>query len=530
MLTLDHCIQANRPILFIVAESELEVLQYLNDNYKKNEWFVYSSTITNSIPLKDLLKNSFSYKGKSSSTMQVLSSIHSKTFEVDNNRFDKHIFLDCQTYIHDNQNIRKIKDIVTRYQMNDNYTMNLIFVSQDVNVPPALERLSEVVFFDLPDDNEIRKVCERVVKKLELSKKYMPTAEIVNNMKGLTLFEIEQAILQSFQLYKKVELKFIREFKKSAIAKTNMLSLMESDLGFKDIGGMENLKAWIKKSYGGWTVEGREFGLPLLKGLLLVGLPGTGKSLIMKTMGQEWGLPVVAFDPAMIFSSRVGDSESNMRRVLKTVEDMSPCILCIDEIEKGFAGMQSSSYSDSGVTARVIGSFLVWMQECEKPVFIVATANNIQSLPPELINRFDETFFVNLPEHRERQDIFSIHIEKLSRKVKDFNIPELATESKRLSGREIEQTLKEAMYNAFQSDEKKLTTEIILDVLKKKTNLLTTMAEQLNYLLEWVGWDEDKKDGIRARYANLTDTLDMGQVKNEIDDILKSVENPDKDL
>jgi SpoVK/Ycf46/Vps4 family AAA+-type ATPase len=243
----------------------------------------------------------------------------------------------------------------------------------------------------------------------------------------------------------------------------------------------------------------------------------------MKAIGNEWGLPVVEFDPSLIFSSRVGDSEQNMRHVLKIVENLSPCILSIDEIEKGLAGMQSSTFSDSGVTARVIRSFLIWMQDSTKPVFVVATANNIQHLPPELINRFDETFFVNLPQSFERKDIFEIHIKKLNRKPEKIECGKLAEQSKDLSGREIEQVLKEAMYEAY-FNKKELSTDIISEILEKKTNLITTMAEQLKYLLKWVGWDDIKKDGIRARFASPCESLDIGRVHCEIDEILKDVE------
>jgi AAA+ superfamily predicted ATPase len=466
------------------------------------------------------------------STTDVLNSILTKNFDASNAKFEKYIFLDAQAYINDAQVIRNIKDIVSRYQLDENFTVNLIFISQLVTVPMALERISEVVFFDLPSEEALKGLSDSLFKRLELDqvpKKEIPAlekekAELVNNIRGLTLFETEQAYLQSFNLYKKISLDFIRDFKKSAIAKTDLLSLLETKVKFDDIGGMENLKKWLQKSSGGWTVEGKKFGLPNLKGLLLVGLPGTGKSLIMKAIGNEWGLPVVSFDPSRIFSSRVGDSESNMRRVLQIIEGMAPCILSIDEIEKGLAGMQSSTFSDSGVTARVIGSFLIWMQECTKPIFTIATANAIQYLPPELISRFDETFFVNLPQDFERQDIFKIHIGKLGRDPAKFDLKCLSDKSKDLSGREIEQVLRESMYDAYHAG-KDLDTDVILNVLSKKTNLLTTMAEQLKYLLKWVGFDENKGDGVRARFASSPNSLDISRVQSEIDKMIKNLES-----
>jgi len=519
MITLDQCLKANRPLLFILAEHDLELLKHLNTNYQQN-FFVYSTTLMSAVPLPNLLTSGFvTDNSRAQSTLEILDTILQKSFDPSERVFEKYIFLDAQTILHDAQNIRKIKDIVSRYQLDENFVINLIFISQSVCVPPQLERLSEVVFFDLPNEDQLKEINDSLTKKLELDKaKNVPSEEVVNNLKGLTLFEVEQAYLQNFTTTKdatgegKIELEFIREFKKSIIAKTDLLSLMEANITFDDIGGMENLKQWIKKSYGGWTVEGKKFGLPLLKGLLLVGLPGTGKSLMMKALGSEWKLPVVQFDPSRVFSSRVGDSESNMRRVLQIVENMSPCILSIDEIEKGLAGIQSSTFSDSGVTARVIGSFLVWMQECTRPVFTIATANAIQYLPPELISRFDETFFVNLPQLIERQDIFKIHLGKLNRDPVKFDLNELSKQSENLSGREIEQVLKEAMYDAFHNGID-LNTNGILKVLSKKTNLLTCMAEQLQFLLQWVGFDKDKNDGIRARFASTVDTIDINRVQ-----------------
>jgi SpoVK/Ycf46/Vps4 family AAA+-type ATPase len=531
MMNLDQCLGANRPLIFVVAESDIEVLKHIHDKYRDNELQVYSTTLSGIVPLTDLMSKSFNTKvDRAVSTHESLQSILYRKFDKTNHRFADFIFLDCQSYINDPQNIRDIKDILSRYQLDENFTISMIFITQSVMVPMELQRLAEVVFFDLPDETALKNLVthpkEGLVKKLELDTKISKEIqeEIINNLKGLTLYEVEQAFLQSFQIHKSIDLSFIRDFKKSAIAKTDLLALLESDITFDQIGGMDKLKEWIRKSAGGWTVEGKKFGLPLLKGVLLVGLPGCGKSLCMKAIGNEWGLPVVSFDPSRIFSSRVGDSEANMRRVLQIVENMSPCILSIDEIEKGLAGMQSSTFSDSGVTARVIGSFLVWLQECTKPVFVIATANAIQYLPPELISRFDETFFVNLPMEQERQDIFSIHIKKLSRDPKDFDLPKLAEKSKDLSGREIEQALREAMYDAYFS-KKDLSNDIILNVLTKKTNLLTTMAEQLKFLLKWVGFSDEKNDGIRARFASTPNALDQSRVREQIEAMMKEIED-----
>ena len=532
MLNLDQCLGAYQPLIFTVAESDIEVLKYLHEHFQDKKFYVYSTTFTDKIPLADVINHKFITKSKSRSTQEVLSEILNRDFPTQAPA-ETYIFLDADAYIHDRQNIRKIKDIVSRYQMDENFVVNLVFISQFVSVPPALERLGEIVFFDLPGDKLLRGMSDFLTEKLclkdevndkgEVTKVVKPTDEVINNLRGLTLHEVERAYVQSFHIHKRIDLDFIRNFKKSAIAKTDLLSLMDSSVKFEDIGGMDTLKGWIKKSCGGWSIEGQKFGLPLMKGLLLVGLPGCGKSLICKAIGNQWGLPIVQFDPSRIFSSRVGESEGNIRRVLSIVENISPCVMFLDEVEKGFAGSQSSTFSDSGVTARVIGTFLSWMQDCTKPVFTVATSNNIHYLPPELIQRFDEKFFVSLPQMRERIEIYRIHLSKLKRDPSKFDLEALSQASQDLSGREIEQALREAMYDAFH-DGIDISTQIILKVLAKKTSLLTTMSESLKSMLTWVGWDKDKKDGIRARFAHPVEEDNLARLQDQINQLIQDVE------
>jgi AAA+ superfamily predicted ATPase len=522
MLNLQQCLDAYRPLINVVTESDFEVLNFLQANYSKRyQLSVYSSTLASLCPLEKMLSDEPMPQGGSSQTLnEVLTYIWSNECRY---HYACYVFLDADKYIQDKQSIRRIKDIILKYQTNTRFKASLIFVSQTVCVPPELDRLMEVVFFDLPSFDLLKEKSESLVPKLRIPEEKRPSDEIVNNLKGLTLFEVEQVYTQSIKLYKEIRLDFVRDFKKASLSKTNLLNLMETNVTFNDIGGLDVLKEWVIKSQGGWTLKGKEYGLPLLKGVLLVGLPGTGKSLIAKSVGNEYRLPVIEFDPSRIFSNRVGDSEANIRRVLKIIEDLSPCVLMIDEIEKAFAGMQSSTFSDGGVTSRVIRSFLIWMQDCTKPVFTVATANNLQYLPPEMISRFDEVFFVNLPQEKERKDIFKIHIKKINRDPEKIDTDKLAKASQDLSGREIEQVLREAMYDSFSSG-KELSTGCILKVLSKKTNLLTTMSEQLAYILKWVGWDENKQDGVRARFANIPDTGEKERIQNEIEKMLKDVE------
>jgi len=529
MLTLDQCLKANRPLLFTVAESDIELLGYLRDNYKETEFKVYSSTTSALIDLNSLLKGDpdpeppMVVKGKATPLNVLFRQILETKFDSSNVCFIKYIFLDCQTYMNTAQNVRYVKDILSRYQLDPHFAVNLIFVSQYVNVPMGLERLSEVAFFDVPEETQLKEQSDFLSEKLGLKEK--PSEEVIINLRGMTKFEVEQAYLQSYQLFKKIDLDFIRNFKKSSIAKTDLLSLMETDMTFDDIGGLDRLKKWIKKSYGGWTVEGKKFGLPLLKGILLVGIPGTGKSLTAKVLGKVWGLPAIKFEMSKLFSSRIGESENNMHRILKLFETVSPVVVFIDELEKSMAGIESSTFSDAGTTARTMAAFLSWMQDTTKPVFVVATANAVSYVPPELISRFDKVFFVNLPQKEERKEIFKIHLKKIKRDPALFDLERLAEKSKDLSGREIEQAIKEALYNAYH-DKKEITTDNILEVLNSKPGIMLTMKEKVGALLKWVGWDDQRHNGIRADYASLPDNIDS--IQAEIEKMINEVSSDDK--
>lgn len=529
MLSLELCLKAGRPLIFVLVEHDLELLKHLQAYGGKNSFFVYSTTLASTVPLNSLISGAFSVATqRAMSTLEVLTTLLMQKFDRSHNNYETYIFLDAETILKDPQNIRKIKDIASRYQLDENFTLSMIFVSQSICVPPALERLSEVVCFDLPNEKQLASQSDLMSDRLELKGEYIPSPEIVNNLKGLTLFEVEQAYLQSYTDTKdkeghgRIDLNFIREFKKSSISKTDLLSLMEFGVGFDSIGGLDRLKQWVKKSYGGWTVEGKKYGLPVLKGVLMIGPPGVGKSLMMKAIGNEWSLPVINLDLSRVFSSRVGDSEANIRRVLKIVEGSAPCICVVDEMEKSFAGSQSSTFSDSGVTARIIAVFLSWMQDCEKPVFIAATCNNIVYLPPELISRFDEVFFVNVPQESERRDIFKIQLKRVNRDPSNFDTDLLAKKSVDFTGREIEQVIKESLYDAFYNKEE-FNTDHILHVLDKKTNITTTFSESLRALYKWVGWSDQKKDGIRARFASVPDEMDVAKIQSEIDKLIGDV-------
>ena len=290
------------------------------------------------------------------------------------------------------------------------------------------------------------------------------------------------------------DLSIINEEKCQVIRKTEILEYIKTDIKIDDVGGLENLKKWLEKRNKSWLQTARDYSLPAPKGILITGVPGCGKSLCAKAMSAAWQLPLLRLDMGKIFSGIVGSSEENMRKAIKTAEAVAPCILWIDEIEKGLSNTRSSG--DSGTSARIFGTFLTWMQEKEKPVFVVATSNDISSLPAELLRkgRFDEIFFVDLPTLSERKDIFSLHLRK--RLINEYVARDIVIDEKLLnelaeltegySGAEIEQIIIEALFEAYYN-ERPLLPEDIKRAINNSVALSITQSEQIFAIRRWAG-------------------------------------------
>jgi len=246
------------------------------------------------------------------------------------------------------------------------------------------------------------------------------------------------------------------------------------------------LKEWLRKRRAALSQEARAFGLPAPKGVLLLGVQGTGKSLSAKAIANLWNLPMLRLDVGRVFGSLVGASEANMRAAIRTAEAVAPCILWIDELEKGFAGVQGSGVSDSGTTARVFATFLTWMQDKRAPVFVVATANDVSQLPPELLRkgRFDEIFFIDLPTAAEREQIFAIHLRKRGRDPQQYDLRRLAAATESFSGAEIEQVVVAGLFTAFDAG-RELTTDDMLEEASHTVPLAVMMREEIEELRTW---------------------------------------------
>ena len=383
---------------------------------------------------------------------------------------------------------------------------SLCLLSPVQKIPPELEKsISAVVYWDLPRRSEIEQIARRLVTQAPEETQRQVAADpgflekVVEAALGLTEVEAENVFAKSMVRTRTFDIPTILDEKKQIIRKSGMLEYYEQSENVGDIGGLEILKQWLTKRRHAFSSKARDFGLPLPKGILLIGVPGTGKSLTAKAVGKLWEMPLLRLDVGKVFAGLVGSSEENIRQVIHTAEAIAPAILWIDEIEKGFSGTGSSNMSDGGTTSRVFGSFITWLQEKRSPVFVIATANNVTALPPELLRkgRFDEIFFCDLPAAEDRRQIFDIHIRKKARDPSGFDIDKLVAATGDYSGAEVEQAVVAALYDAFDAGGD-LTTEGLLAALGEIVPLAVTMREQIEGMREWARTRARSASGARG--------------------------------
>ena len=398
------------------------------------------------------------------------------------------IFKDLHPFIEEPVTKRWLRDAVASFKGTQKA---IILMSPMQQVPIDLEKEVVVLDFPLPDMTELNQVLS---KQLEQSRGGRVTTEgrekLLKAALGLTRDEA-QKVYRKAQVttghLKETEVDIVLSEKKQLIRRNGILEYIEEDETIDAVGGLEELKRWLKQRSNAFTERAREYGLPQPKGMLILGVPGCGKSLIAKTTSRLWSLPLLRLDMGRVYDgSMVGRSEANLRNALKTAESISPAILFIDELDKSFAGTTGAADSDGGTSSRIFGSFLTWMQEKTSPVFVMATANQVERLPGEFLRkgRFDELFFVDLPTAQERQEIFKIHLLKRKRDVERFDLEQLAKVAEGFSGAEIEQGLIAAMYEAFAQD-REFTQLDIIAAIKATLPLSRTMTEQVTALRNW---------------------------------------------
>jgi SpoVK/Ycf46/Vps4 family AAA+-type ATPase len=367
----------------------------------------------------------------------------------------------------------------------------IVLMSPVQQIPIELEKEVVVIDFPLPSLADLDRVLTNQLEQTRQRRLSEETREkLLKASLGLTKDEAEKVYRKAYVKRGKIteeEVDIVLSEKKQLIRRNGILEFIEEDETIDSVGGLEELKRWLRQRSQAFTERARGYGLPQPKGMLILGVPGCGKSLIAKTTSRLWGLPLLRLDMGRVYDgSMVGRSEANLRSALKTAESISPAILFIDELDKAFAGSAGSADSDGGTSSRIFGSFLTWMQEKTSPIFVMATANRVERLPGEFLRkgRFDEIFFVDLPMQDEREAIFEIHLSKRHRDLDRFDIPQLAKIGDGFSGAEIEQALIAAMYDAFAQDREFNQLDIIA-AIKATLPLSRTMTEQVTALRDW---------------------------------------------
>lgn len=403
------------------------------------------------------------------------------------------IIKNAEEEMKDARNIALIKKIAETRYSNSDYNFTVIVVTEVETVPKDLKKFTSIL--DIPNmtKDEIEKYIWNFAKENNVNVDKNDVGEVAISLKGLTKLEIDHVLNMIIESKNNISISgrdiIIRE-KGQIIKKSSILEIIDFKEKIEEIGGLEGLKEWLssKAQVFRRLDEAKKFGVDTPKGVLLVGMPGCGKSLAAKASARLFNVPLLRLDIGRLLGKYVGESEHNMRIALKTAESISPCILWIDEIEKAFAGIDQNGGA-SDITKRLFGQFLTWLQEKENTVFVVATANDITAFPPEFLRkgRFDEVFFIDFPNEEERERIFEIHLEKRGKMSDDINLKELAEETEGYCGADIEEIVKNAVENKFileteNEEEKKITTNNLLEATKSIDSLSNILSDKIDIL------------------------------------------------
>jgi ATP-dependent 26S proteasome regulatory subunit len=412
--------------------------------------------------------------------------------------FDLHHFLGSQGRPAEPGVVRAILDTAMAFKTGQ-LPHTLLLVSPGLTLPIDLEKVVTVVDLPLPGAAEISEVLDGIISanaaSITVDLSPDERQRLIQAAQGLTLWEAENAFARAIASDKVLnadDISLVLDEKRQTIRKSGLLEFISSEGTLDDVGGLDNLKHWLEKRNGAWLSDAQEWSIPAPKGLLITGVPGCGKSLTATCVASRWGLPLLRLDVGRVFSGLVGSSEQNMRSALRLAEAVSPSILWIDEIEKGFG---TSGGGDSGTSQRVFGTFLTWMQEKKKPVFVIATANKIDALPPEFLRkgRFDEIFFVDLPTELEREPIWRVHLESRLKapskaggefEMTDAALADLASRSEGFSGAEIAQAVISGCFDAY-AERRALRADDLHRAIRNTVPLSVTQAEQITRIREW---------------------------------------------
>ncbi len=413
------------------------------------------------------------------------------------------ILRDFHRFLEDVSVSRKLRNLA---RLLKSQPKNIVLLSPRIVTTEDLGEVLTILEFPLPAAAEIKAEIERLNAATGQSLAQKVLDELVRSCQGLSIERIRRVLARAIASHGELQpedVELVLEEKRQTIRQTQILDFYPATEKISDIGGLDNLKDWLLRRGGAFSERARAYGLPHPRGLLLVGIQGTGKSLSAKAIAHHWHLPLLRLDVGRLFGGLVGESESRTRQMIQVAEALAPCILWIDEIDKAFAGLGGKG--DAGTTSRVFGTFITWLGEKTSPVFVVATANDIQALPPEMLRkgRFDEIFFVGLPSQEERKAIFTVHLSRLRpHNLKNYDIERLAYETPDFSGAEIEQTIIEAMHIGF-SQNRDFTTDDVLEAASQIIPLARTAQEQIQFLQDWAAAGKarmaSKQGGLSSR-------------------------------
>lgn len=395
------------------------------------------------------------------------------------------VLKDVHSELNNPKIISLLKRIAENNLYNDNYSATIFIMTEITIIPRELENYITVFDIPLPTISEILNIINEFISDLNISVDQDTINDIALSFKGLNEFQIKQILNLAYQdggyIDKKDKLLILKE-KEQFVKKSGMLEIVNFTETINDIGGLENLKEWLacKQKIFSNLDKAIKFGVDVPKGIMIIGMPGCGKSLTAKATARLFEIPLVRLDIGRLLGKYVGESEGNMRKALKLSEAISPCVLWIDEIEKAFSGIGGDS-SGNDVTTRLFGQFLTWMQEKENTVFIVATANDISKMPPEFLRkgRFDELFFVDLPNGEERRKIIDIHLKKRKKWNREIDSIALIKETDGFNGADLEAVVKNTIEMAFIDGKKIITTEDLLRSVKDTKSISNTLKDKI---------------------------------------------------
>jgi ATP-dependent 26S proteasome regulatory subunit len=402
--------------------------------------------------------------------------------------------LDVAGHLTDERTLRALREATAVFASRHDLGLRLVLIDHHDSLPGVVRSCASRVDLLPPDEEEIENLLKSTVRRInkqnpiEASMTSREFAAMVRNLRGLTRQQIRQTITEAVladRRFDAADLPRVLARKRDLIRSDGLLEFVQAPTTMDDIGGLARLKLWLHQREHALTDDATKFGVEAPRGVLMLGVQGAGKSLCAKAIATAWKRPLMRLDPSVLYDRYIGESERRLREALKQAEMMAPVVLWIDEIEKGFASAASRSI-DGGLSQRMFGTLLSWMQEHKHPVFLAATANDIEALPPELLRkgRFDEIFFVDLPSEEARKAIIAIHIRKRGRDPGVFDVARLASASQGYSGAEIEQAIMSALHEAFAS-RGQVTTDLVEKCLRGSPPLSVTMGERIAELRAW---------------------------------------------